>query len=250
VAMLADVAPGYAIYCSAQGACIGPGQTNPWQGVGGTSAATPLLAGGFAIVDQALRLNGKQGLGLANPLLYQIGGNPAAAPTVFSDVTTIGNDVGPFINLSGTPLGCCTAGPGYDDASGWGSVNLQGFATAALAAQPAIVNISLTVPPGQQPVQARQIKTTVTCTGKCVAGSFATIAIGHLKPFKIYSSLHPLTAAGSASAPIKLTGAPLRALRSALKGHFKITASIVGAIVDAGGNIERRTPTQVIRVTN
>ena len=250
VSMLADVAPGYAIYCSAPNICVGPQQPNPWQGIGGTSAGTPLLAGGFAMIDQALRQNGKQDLGLANPLLYDIGRSAPLAPTVFSDVVAIGNDVGPFINPAGTPLGCCTAAAGYDDASGWGSVNLQGFETQVLAAQPAIVNISMAVPPNQRPVHAKQIKTTVTCTGKCLAGTFATIHIGHLKPFKFYSSLRPIGAAGSASVPIKLSGAGLKALRLGVKGHFRITASVVGAIVDAGGNIERRTPSQTIHIAS
>jgi kumamolisin len=250
VSMLADVAPGYAIYCSAQGACVSPQQPDPWQGIGGTSAGTPLLAGGFAIVDQALRQNGKQDLGLANPLLYQIGQNAAQRPTVFSDVTAIGNDVGPFIDPSGAPLGCCTAGPGYDDASGWGSVNLGGFESVALSTQPAIVNISMTVPQRQSPVRDKKIKTTVTCSGKCLAGAFATFKVGHLKPFKVYSKLVPIASAGSAAAPIKLQGQALKALKLALKAHFKVTATLTGAIVDAGGNIEKRTPTATLQITS
>ena len=247
VSMLADAIPGYAIYCSAQTVCVGPQNSNPWQGIGGTSASTPLLAAGFAAIDQALRMNGKQDLGLANPLLYRLGHNATQAPAVFSDVTIGSNDIGP--SIGGGSLGCCTAGHGYDDASGWGSVNLQGFEAAALAAQPAIVSVSLAVPPGQHPVQAKQIQTTVTCTGKCLAGAFATISIAHVKPFKVYSNPHPLQAAGSVAAPIALQGSALKALRLALRDHLTISASIVGAIIDVAGNIERRTPPQVIAIT-
>ena len=71
--MLADIIPGYAVFCSAQGDCINSGNSNPWQSVGGTSAATPLLAGGFALVDEELRMHNRQDLGLANPLLYTLG---------------------------------------------------------------------------------------------------------------------------------------------------------------------------------
>ena len=70
VSMLADIIPGYAVFCSAQGECINAGNSNPWQSVGGTSASTPLLAGGFALVDQELRMHDRQDLGLVNPLLY------------------------------------------------------------------------------------------------------------------------------------------------------------------------------------
>ena len=43
----------------ATGDCVTNANPNPWQTVGGTSAATPLLAGGLALVDQQLRLNGR-----------------------------------------------------------------------------------------------------------------------------------------------------------------------------------------------
>ena len=63
--------PGYDIYCSAR-ECTSVGGGNPWIAVGGTSAASPLLAGGLALVDQLLREHGRQDLGLANSLLYQV----------------------------------------------------------------------------------------------------------------------------------------------------------------------------------
>ncbi|MHB8693851.1 MAG: S53 family peptidase [Solirubrobacteraceae bacterium] len=249
VAMLADVAPGYAIYCSAASACVSPSNPNPWQGIGGTSAATPLLAGGFAMIDQYLRQSQKQDLGLANPLLYQIGQNAAQAPTVFSDVTQGSNDVGPFITSSHTPLGCCTAVPGYDDASGWGSVNLTGFAAAALAIQPPIVGVSLSVPSGQRPLAAHKIVANVTCTGKCLAGAYATISVSSLRPVKVYSKLYPLSTAGSVSASIPITGALYRLLRLALRNGYHVSASVRGAILDAGGNIERQSSPTTIQIT-
>ena len=67
--MLSDIAPGYAIYCSAsEPNCISDVNSDPWEALGGTSAATPLLAGGLAIIDQKLKAAGKQPLGLVNPL--------------------------------------------------------------------------------------------------------------------------------------------------------------------------------------
>ena len=133
VAMLADVSPGYAVYCTAQQDCDGRG----WLSFGGTSAATPLLAGGFALVDETLRRQGHIALGLANPLLYRLGRNATSAAQVFYDVTSGSNDVGPFIQPSQQPLGCCSAAPGYDEASGWGGLNLPAFAQAALSARSA-----------------------------------------------------------------------------------------------------------------
>ncbi len=125
VSMLADLAPGYAIYCTVRGADCGKGG---WTGAGGTSAAAPLLAAGVTLIDQDLRNHHHHGLGDLNPLLYLLGSGPARTQ-VFNDVTAINNDLGPY--LPGTnhqQLGCCAAGLGYDAASGWGSVNLATLA--------------------------------------------------------------------------------------------------------------------------
>jgi subtilase family serine protease len=248
VSMLADVAPGYAIYCSATTDCINSQNHNPWQGVGGTSAATPLLAGGFALVDQVLRMHQRQDLGLANPLLYRIGRSASVSLGVFSDVLSVGNDVGPFISGTGRGLGCCTARPGYDDASGWGSVNLATFAAVALSAQPKIVGIGLSLPGGQRPVAVRHITATVSCTGKCLLGSFAVVQIGRAKPFRVLSNLYVLRSRGKKQTKISFTRSQLAKLRAGLSAHKRIVAGVVGAIVDAGGNIERSSKTKLLRI--
>ena len=136
VSMLADIAPGYTVFCSATPDCVNSESTNPWQTVGGTSAATPLLAGGLALVDESQRLNGRHDVGFVNPLLYKIGRNGALRGSVFSDVQEFSNDIGPFITRNHRSLGCCKAGPGFDRASGWGSVNLTGLAAGCVRADP------------------------------------------------------------------------------------------------------------------
>ncbi len=243
VAMLADIAPGYAIYCTAPGAseCGGAG----WQTVGGTSAGTPLLAGGFALVDQLLRNAGKQDLGLANPLLYKIGTTPALGATsagqVFYDVTQASNDVGAYVRNIGGALGCCTAGPGYDEASGWGSVNLAAFATDALSLSPAVVDISMSLPGGQRPIEAKRVVAKVSCTGACLVGAYASVYFGSKPAFTQYSNLYTLAGAGSKSVAIGFSGKQLKALRTALARHQRVTGFIRAAIVDAGGNVEKQT---------
>ena len=78
--------------------------------VGGTSAAAPICAGAWALVDQ-----GKGGMGITDALtkLYSIGTSGA-----FNDVT-VGDNGGPDDKSPGYP-----AGPGYDLATGWGSPNV------------------------------------------------------------------------------------------------------------------------------
>ena len=93
VALLSDPLPGYAVYCTAT-ECAQGGGPGPWIAVGGTSAATPLLAGGFALVDQVLRLHRQ-----AEPRLRQRGHvpdrqvrtrRPGSSPTSPTPTTTSG----------------------------------------------------------------------------------------------------------------------------------------------------------------
>ena len=248
VALLADVAPGYDVYCTASPDCVGSSGSSPWQTVGGTSAATPLLAGGLAVIDELLRKAKQQSVGLPNPMLYSIGRNAQLAPYVFSDVTTGNNDVGPWIQSSGQPLGCCSAGGGYDEASGWGGVNVFYLAKAAQTLQPKIVNVSLAVAAGQQPVRARHVFARVSCDGPCLIGALTKVAIGNGRPFTDYSSLYHLAASGTKVVTVSFSRGQLARLRAALRTHTRITAQVTGAIVDAGGNIEKRTPAKTLLI--
>ncbi len=234
VSLLADISPGYAIFCS-NSSCL---QEAPeWRAEGGTSAATPLLAGGFALVDQALRMNHRQDLGLANPLLYALGRSASARPRVFDDVTRYGNDVGAFIG--NRPLGCCSAHPGFDYASGWGSVNLAPFADAALALQPPIFELS--VPGRQSPVKRREITVTVSCQAACRLAAAALVTIGRAKPFEVDSTTYRLAAAGSKKVQIHLGGSALRRLRAGLKAHKRVSAQLFGLLLNGSGNVISET---------
>lgn len=236
VSLLADIAPGYAFYCSVSVQCIGSGYSSAWQTVGGTSAATPLLAGGFAVIDQALRAHDLQDLGAANPLLYRIGANPAQRNAVFQDVTAGSNDVGQY--LWGSPLGCCSATPGFDAASGWGGVNLTELSKVALATQPKIVDVSLRLP-AQRPVHSHRILAAVSCTGPCRLGAYARVSIGGRRVFTDHSRLYRISSAGTRTVRINFTRKQLKRLRAALRHHRRISATVVGAKVDAFGNIDQ-----------
>jgi kumamolisin len=138
VAGLADVLPGYSIYCTAE-ECTAP--TLPeggWQTFGGTSAATPLYAGGVLLADGYQEAHGAPPLGFLNPLVYEVGRENKAGKgpgNVLYDVTRGNNDLGGLTAADaggGKPLGCCSASVGYDAASGWGSLQLPGLAQAAV----------------------------------------------------------------------------------------------------------------------
>jgi kumamolisin len=232
VSMLADIAPGYAIFCTARDPnCVTSANNVPWQALGGTSAATPLLAGGLAIVDQQLRAAHRQPLGLVNPLLYAAEHSSSAA-RVFYDVTSVGNDIGPDIG-NHRRLGCCSARVGYDAASGIGSVNITALAARALAVQPHPVRVQLSLPRGQQPLRQGAIKATVSCSGACVMGGYADVGIGRAKPFEVDSRATRLRRAGGQTLALRFSGHDLGRIRAALSSHQRVSASVHGVLLDA-----------------
>jgi len=248
VALLADLAPGYDFYCTASPDCLSGSHPDAWSTVGGTSAATPLLAGGLALIDQSLRARKLEDLGLLNPLLYRIGRNASQAASTLDDVTQGSNDVGPFIPPSYRALGCCSATPGFDAASGWGGVNVGALAGIALKTQPKIVGVGVSLP-RQRPLHNRYILAAVSCSGRCLLGAFAQVAVGNRRAFTAYSDLYRLSKPGRRAVRIKLTSAQVGRLRKAVRRHSKVTATVVGAIVDAGGNIERESARRQLRIT-
>jgi len=98
--------------------------------VGGTSLSAPLWAGlSRVIAEQA----GEPRLGNLSPIIYELANNGYAGAG-FHDVT-IGNNG--YNQVPGF-----NAGPGYDEASGWGSVDFDAFIDAASR----IINPSLATP--------------------------------------------------------------------------------------------------------
>ncbi len=99
---------------------------------GGTSAATPTMAGVVALLNQYLNTNG---LGNINPVLYRLA---QIAPNAFHDITS-GSNIVPC--ASGSP-GCVngqegySAGAGYDSATGLGTVDVNNLAHSWTTAAP------------------------------------------------------------------------------------------------------------------
>jgi subtilase family serine protease len=83
------------------------------QEVGGTSLSAPLWAGMSAVADRFASVNGRSPIGWAAPKIYALATNSAKYATDFHDVT------------SGSTEGSLTfnAGPGWDQATGWGSID-------------------------------------------------------------------------------------------------------------------------------
>jgi kumamolisin len=247
VSMLADPLPGYEIYCSATNDCISKSQPNAWIAFGGTSAATPLLAGGIALVDEDLRLHGQENLGFANPLLYATGRSTTAASTL-NDVVSGSNDIS--AQLFGRALGCCTARTGYDEASGLGSVNLSGLDAVARARVSKQVVVGVTVPSQPHPAASGHLVATVSCTNECLMGAYAQVQIGSSgKPLTAYSTAYELITKRRRTIEIPLSGSQQSAITTALARHQRVVATIHGAIIDLSGEIVQQTAGKTLTIT-
>jgi kumamolisin len=249
VAMLADTSPGYAIYCTAKGDCQDAPPAGPWGEFGGTSAGTPLLAGGLAVIDEALRKNGRQDIGLANPLFYKVARSPVG-PQVLKDVTTGNNDLFALVTNGLKKVGCCDATVGFDAASGLGGVIMSTLSTAADAIVQQQVAVGVELSRQLHPVRDRHLLADVSCSGRCLMGAYATIQVGKARTrLTQYSSVYLLKKRSHKTIRIPLDKKTLAKLRSALHGHQRITATIYGAVLDPSGNIERRSAGRTLRIT-
>ncbi len=91
----------------------------------GTSLAAPMAAAMFTLANQQLLADGYEVIGYANPMIYWMGENCTEA---FQDIT-VGN------NKAGEDGGNCLYGfpaaPGWDPATGFGSIKFDPFVTCA-----------------------------------------------------------------------------------------------------------------------
>ena len=107
---------------------------NLLDGVGGTSAGAPTFAGILALINQA---TGSSGLGNVNPMLYALA---ASSPTAFHDITSGNNNAPCTAGSKNCPAGTTSfgfsAGAGYDQVTGLGSLDVANLISAWTAATP------------------------------------------------------------------------------------------------------------------
>jgi len=95
---------------------------------GGTSFAAPIFAGMVALLNQ--KLNYTKGQGLVNPALYQLAANNANYTSgAIHDITSGNNNCTSGSAACGTTTGGFSAGTGYDEVTGIGSLDLNLIAT-------------------------------------------------------------------------------------------------------------------------
>lgn len=125
ISAMASFTPGLAVFDKDGGG---------WGIGGGTSAATPLDAAIVALVLQQERRAGRPRLGSLPPLLYQLARGPNYH-SIFFDITSGTSSRHPGSAVGKTPAGGA-AQPGYDLATGLGSLKAAAFAHAVASRTP------------------------------------------------------------------------------------------------------------------
>ena len=95
---------------------------------GGTSFATPIFAGMVALINQ--KQGYTTGQGLINPTLYTLASNSTTYASAFHDITSGSNACDATGYCSSQGESGFSAGTGYDQATGLGSVDLFNLAAA------------------------------------------------------------------------------------------------------------------------
>jgi len=167
------------IFCTNNGSCASGIPTDVQNNniVGGTSASSPVFAGIVTLLNQYSGNKPPAGLGNINPTLYQlVVSNPAA----FHDVTT-GSNIVPCkpgtTDCTSAPYQYgYSAGPGYDQVTGWGSVDSCNFVTGSTATTGSTTT-GLTVTPSGVNVKAN-VSVTLAATVKRVCGGGSNTPTG------------------------------------------------------------------------
>jgi kumamolisin len=124
IAAMAAFKPGLAVFTK---------ESTGWGVGGGTSAATPLEAAIVAMVLEQERKAGRPRLGSLPPLLYELARGPHYH-SIFFDITKGTSSRHPHTVVGRTPAGGA-AQPGYDMATGLGSLKAAAFAKAVASQQ-------------------------------------------------------------------------------------------------------------------
>ncbi len=132
------------------------------QQIGGTSLAAPLWSGMAAVTNRYLGANGQALMGFSAPRIYQLANNPTTYARDFHDVTSGSNGY--------------AAGPGWDEATGWGSPNLTNLAadwsgTAPTSTATPVAPTSTAVPPTATPPATTSTAVPATATRPAVTGT-------------------------------------------------------------------------------
>lgn len=218
--------------------------------VGGTSAGAPSFAGIVALLNQK---TGSHGLGNVNPMLYSLA---ASAPNAFHDITTGNNNVPCTQSSKGCPTKApfqygFSAGVGYDQVTGLGSVNVTNLANAWAGTTPSpdftVSGFSATATaPGQSATSQIVLESVAGFSGTvdltCKPASASAQITCSLSPTSVTVSGTGTTSmmTMSTTAPHVLSGTSASARPHGLGWLAAGSSVLLAGIFFAGGSARRR----------
>ncbi len=213
---------------------------------GGTSVASPSFAGIATLLNQYLVLNGVQsspGLGNMNPKLYALA---QTAPGAFHDITAGNNIVtvtcGPRSqNCTSGPFGFA-AGPGYDLATGLGSLDANVLFTAWSGKSSSISRStpSMILSAGAASIVS-SASATITATVTSSNGGTPSGTVAFYFKGASLGSATLAGAGGSASASVTVSGADLPVGADSITAQYSGDTSYAGATASVLINVSEST---------
>ena len=232
VAMYAMSAGSAYIVCTGGNCASGsPNFITSGELVGGTSAAAPVFAGVVALLNNYLLTNGEipaPGLGNINPHLYLLANNVSS---VFHDVEQGSNIVPCVANTTDCTSGSGSygydAGPGYDQATGWGSVDV--FNLVREWGNYSITSTSLVLASSNK---SAKLGESVTLTATITASTASTIPTGSVVFYDNGTVLNTvsLDSTGTASFAIGTLSAGVHSIQAAYSGSVNFGQSLSSAL--------------------
>ena len=237
VSMLADIAPGYAIFCSASGDC------STRQRIRGRRSAAPARRrrcwrGASRSWTRNCAMHEPPGPRPRQPAALPLGRRSLSAHGVHRRPLD-GNDVG-TVDPRQRPAARLLQRAPASTSRRVGAASTSTVSEAqAVALQPP--RESMTLPAHQKPVANHQIDATVSCMAACRMGAVAEVKITGQKAFQAASEPVTLAAAGRQTVSIAFSSSQLTRLRRGLQRHRRIVAEVSAVIRDPQNRIRSAT---------
>ena len=205
--------------------------------VGGTSVAAPTFSAILALINQSL---GSPGLSNVNPKLYQFA---SSSPSAFHDVTVGNNDVPCSPGTLNCPAGTTqigfSAGTGYDQVTGLGSVDADKLATAWGATTTSSSDFTLASTAASFAVTpGASVNATVNVTFNGSFSGIVTFTCTDPAPGSLCTIPPQVNAAGQVSFNITTTAPTVGSLRPSDQGmrvfYASLLPGLLGLVFTAG----------------
>jgi len=195
---------------------------------GGTSVASPALAGVTALLNQSLTQStgSPSSLGNINPALYRLARNTS---DIFHDITAGDNKVACAQSSPGCVGGLVgfPAGPGYDLGTGLGSIDVNNFVTKWDAGS--VSNTSISAPAAVTLGDTVDVKATVTGNGTQAPTGTVTFSANDT----VIGNVDLQPSGNEASASVSVSAALLVAGNGAVSAVFNGDSAYAGSSASA-----------------